>query len=54
MFWVGVFYLGTGLGVLALANGESALSPWSMGFPFGAGQILAAVVLYCTLERDHV
>jgi hypothetical protein len=25
-----------------------------MGLPFGAGQILAALVLYCTLERDHV
>ena len=53
-FWVAVFYLGTGLAVLALAHGEAALSPWSMGLPFGAGQILAALVLYCTLERDHV
>ena len=25
--------------------------PWAMGFPFGAGQLLAAAVLYCTLER---
>jgi hypothetical protein len=53
-FWVAVFYLGTGLLVLALAHGESALSPWSMGLPYGVGQMLAAVVLYCTLERDHV
>lgn len=53
-FWVGVFYLGTGLAVLAMAHGASALSPWSMGLPFGAGQILAALVLYRTLERDHV
>jgi hypothetical protein len=54
IFWVAVFYLGTGLAVLAVSNGESALSPWSMGIPYGAGQFLAAVVLYCTLERDHV
>ena len=53
-FWVAVFYLGTGLAVLALAHGEAALSPWSMGLPFGVGQVLAALVLYCTLERDHV
>jgi hypothetical protein len=52
-FWVGVFYLGTGLTVLALAHGETALSSWSMGLPFGVGQMLAALVLYRTLERDH-
>jgi hypothetical protein len=52
-FWVGVFYLGTGLAVLGLARGEAALSPWTMGLPFGAGQVLAAAVLYFTLERDH-
>jgi hypothetical protein len=52
-FWVGVFYLGTGLAVLGLAQGERALSPWAMGLPFGAGQFLAAAVLYLTLERDH-
>jgi hypothetical protein len=52
-FWVAVFYLGTGLTVLALAHDTSALSPWTMGLPFGAGQLLAAAVLYRTLERDH-
>jgi hypothetical protein len=52
-FWVAVFFLGTGLAVLALAQGESALSPWAMGLPFGVGQSLAAAVLYFTLERDH-
>ncbi len=45
-FWVAVFYLGTGLTVLALARGEAALSPWAMGLPFGVGQLLAAAVLY--------
>jgi hypothetical protein len=53
-FWVAVFYLGTGLAVLAWPHGEGALSPWVMGLPFGAGQLLAAAVLYLTLERDHV
>ena len=53
-FWVAVFYLGTGLAVLAWPHGEAALSPWMMGLPFGAGQLLAAAVLYRTLERDHV
>jgi len=52
-FWVAVFYLGTGLAALALAKGEAALSPWSMGLPFCVGQLLAAAVLYRTLERNH-
>jgi hypothetical protein len=52
-FWVAVFYLGTGLAVLALPHGDHSLSPWAMGVPFGVGQWLAAAVLYCTLERDH-
>ncbi|SRR5579883_991806 len=52
-FWVAVFYLGTGLVNLAWGPGEAALNPWTMGLPFGVGQILAAAVLYCTLERDH-
>jgi hypothetical protein len=54
MFWAAVFYLGTGLAVLAIAHGTAALSPWAMGVPFGAGQLLVALVLYRTLERDHV
>jgi hypothetical protein len=53
MFGVAGFYLLTGLGTLALMQGEHALSPWAMGLPFGAGQLLAAAVLYQTLERDH-
>jgi len=52
-FWVAVFYLGTGLAVLAAGRGDAALSPWTMGLPFAIGQFLAAAVLYRTLERDH-
>jgi hypothetical protein len=50
-FVVAVFYLASGLSCLALARGEAALSPWAMGLPFGCGQLLAAAVLYRTLER---
>jgi hypothetical protein len=52
-FWVAAFYLVTGLTVLAVARGDAALAPWAMALPFGAGQLLAAAVLYSTLERDH-
>ena len=51
--WVGLYYLAFGLADLALAQGDWALSPWAMGLPFGGGQLLAALVLYRTLERDH-
>jgi hypothetical protein len=50
-FGVAVFYLVAGAACLALARGEAALSPWAMGLPFGVGQLLAAAVLYWTLER---
>ena len=51
--WVAFYYLFAGLCCLAAAQGESALSPWAMGVPFGGGQLLAAAVLYRTLEWDH-
>jgi hypothetical protein len=51
-FVVAVFYLATGLTCLALARGAAAFSPWAMGLPFGVGQLLAAAVLYRTLERS--
>lgn len=52
-FGVAVFYLISGLLVLAYARGESAFSPWAMGGPFAVGQFFAAGVLYRTLEcRD--
>lgn len=52
-FWVAAYYLLVGMIVLALAQGELALSPWAMGLPFGLGQLFAAAVLYWTLERNH-
>jgi hypothetical protein len=45
MLAAAAWYLTTGLGCLALGNARS-LSPWAMGFPFVAGQLLVAVVLY--------
>jgi hypothetical protein len=48
-FWVALFYLASGTVCLTLR--EAALSPWAMGVPFGAGQLLAAAILYWALER---
>jgi hypothetical protein len=51
IFCVGVYYLAAGVAMLYLARGEAALSPWCMGVTFGGGQLLAAAILYFTLER---
>ncbi|WP_165245694.1 hypothetical protein [Paludisphaera soli] len=53
MSGVAVFYAACGATVLATSQGEWALNPLAMGLPFGLGQLLAAAVLYRTLERDH-
>jgi hypothetical protein len=50
-FWVGVFYMATGIFCLLLARDDLAFSPWAMGLPFGVGQMLSAAILYWTLER---
>jgi hypothetical protein len=50
---VALYYLAAGLLCLGLAQGAWALSPWAMGLTFGGGQMIAAVVLYQTLERPH-
>jgi hypothetical protein len=44
VFAVGIWYLGCGLACLALGQSDP-LSPWSMGIPFGAGQLLVACIL---------
>jgi hypothetical protein len=51
LFGVAAYYLACGLGVLAFARGAEAFSPWTMGVTFGGGQLLTAVILYCTVER---
>src|SRR5262249_40785011 len=45
MFAVGLWYLAAGLACLAIESARQALSPWSMGVPFGVGQLLVAFVL---------
>ncbi len=49
---VGAWYLVAGLGVLMLASGSHALSPWTMGLPFVIGQILMAAVLHVASGSD--
>ncbi len=44
MIAAGTWYLLTGLVCLALADSR-ALSPWAMGVPYGAGQLLVAAIL---------
>ena len=41
---VGAWYLMTGLTLIALGDSR-ALSPWAMGIPYGAGQLLVAGIL---------
>ncbi len=53
-FWVGVYYLVSGAFCLAWAQGEYQFSPLAMAIPFGIGQLMAAAILYWTLERSHV
>jgi hypothetical protein len=51
MLAAGVWYLLSGMICIALADGR-ALSPWAMGIPFGAGQLLVAGILYFTAEAN--
>jgi hypothetical protein len=45
IFAVGLWYLVAGLACLAIEGGPHELSPWTMGIPFGIGQLLLAAVL---------
>jgi hypothetical protein len=45
-FAVGVWYLATGLTCLIVQSATQSLSPWTMGIPFGAGQLFVAAVMY--------
>jgi len=51
IFLIGAFYFVSGVVVLILAGTGGSLLPWCMGLPFGLGQLMAAGVLYWTLER---
>jgi hypothetical protein len=50
-FWVGVWYLATGMTCLALGGGDWAFSPWEMGIPFGVGHLMVAGVLQFGYRR---
>jgi hypothetical protein len=49
---VGIWYLATGLTCLVLQSDSKTFSPWSMGIPFGIGQLLVAAVLQFGLEKS--
>jgi hypothetical protein len=50
MLAAGAWYLLTGLVCISIGGGR-ALSPWAMGIPYGAGQLLVAgVLLFSTHE----
>lgn len=52
--WVALFYVSAGVALLLLAPAGVSRSPWSVGGTFGAGQLLAALVLYWNLERHDI
>ena len=54
MFAVGIWYLASGLGCLAYANGPYALSPWAMALPFGVGQLAMAAILYWGVGDNRI
>ncbi len=51
IFAVGAFYLCSGVTVLIWSRDAFSLEPWCMGLPYGVGQLVAAGILYWTLER---
>jgi hypothetical protein len=52
MIAAGAWYLFTGLGCLAM-GGNRALSPWTMGISYGAGQLLVAAILFSNSEENE-
>jgi hypothetical protein len=50
---VGGWYVASGLACLAYAQGPHAFSAWTMGAPFGVGQLLVATVLRFAGEQDE-
>jgi hypothetical protein len=52
MIAAGAWYLFTGLGCLAM-GGNPALSLWTMGISYGAGQLLVAAILFFNSEENE-
>ena len=44
--FAGAWYFVTGFSTLLVASQSHALSPWTMGLPFVAGQLLMAAILH--------
>src|SRR5690606_8604333 len=49
---VAAHYAIAGLACVLWGHGPEALAPWTMAVTFGLGQLLAAVVLFLTVEHD--
>jgi hypothetical protein len=52
MLGAGAWYLLTGLVCIAIGDSR-ALSPWAMDFPYGAGQLLVAGILFSTAQEGR-
>jgi hypothetical protein len=52
MIAAGAWYLLTGLSCLAM-GGNRALSPWTMGISYGAGQLLVAAILLFSTSPEN-
>ncbi len=52
MFAVGAWYLTAGLVSFVISANHHTLLAWSMGIPFGFGQLLVAAVLFFGFEDD--
>lgn len=48
---VGVWYLVAGLTCIMVQSATKTFSPWTMGIPFGVGQLLVAAVLQFGFEK---
>ena len=51
--WSGVWYFAAGMALLLASDSQLPLRPWGMGFSFGVGQILGAILFYFCLERNN-
>jgi hypothetical protein len=51
--FVALYYLTAGSLLLWTADLDAAVGGWRVGAVFGAGQLMAAAVLYWELERSH-
>jgi hypothetical protein len=49
--WIALFYYAAGFTLLWFAGGSVPLTGWWVGGVFGAGQLLAALVIWWNLER---